>query len=75
MVRSVPVFAAAGHCRHALSVRWLLRILIAYDYLIFSIVHLGLVRVHVLVILCLVRCNAVAQAIVASGALLIPQLS
>jgi hypothetical protein len=74
VVRSVPVLAA-GHRRHALPVRRLLRILIAYDDLIFSIVCLGLVRVHVLVILCLVRCDAVAQAVVASGALLIAQLS
>ena len=74
VVRSMPVLAAR-HCRHSLSVRRLLRVLIAYDDLIFAIVRLGNVCVNVLVILCLVRCDAVAQAIVASKGLLITQLS
>ena len=74
VVRSMSVFAPC-HRRHALSVRRLLRVLIAYDDLIFAIVRLGCVRVNVLVILCLVRRDAVAQAIVASGGLLITQLS
>ena len=69
----MPVLAAR-HCRHSLSVRRLLRVLIAYDDLIFAIVRLGSVCVNVLVILCLVRCDAVAQAIVASKGLLITQL-
>ena len=74
VVRCVPVFAA-DHRRDALSMRWLLWILIANEDLVFSVLRLGLIRMNVLVILCLVCGNAIAQAFVASGALLIPQLS
>lgn len=68
MVRSVPVLAA-GHRCDASSMRRLLWILIANDYLVFSVVRLGLIRVNLLVVLCLVCRNAIAQAFVGSGAL------